>query len=281
MEWLLVDDTGDVWDGWSAQVRRAHGFSGTASEFAAYAVKHLGFIEIKAFLSGTHILLAPRRVSPKAIAELIHWIFREAARSWVLSTFADRDGWRPRIVAHRQSLLRMLSGFAATCADPANAYLQRPVRLKGAQLGLLLSDIRARLRMTRSFDELRRLCPALVGDRYTLTRLSLSGSRLLIADVGAGYKFLDREWGGVVRGLAFQDTGDHNYGLCVADAHHKALSTDEAMVHEVDAFVKWPRRSRTRTRYRRTLLPFTSGENVRWVLSTSAPGQGIDLRATL
>ena len=48
MEWLLVDDTGYAWSGSSAQVRRAHAFSGTAGEFAAYAVKHLGFIEINA-----------------------------------------------------------------------------------------------------------------------------------------------------------------------------------------------------------------------------------------
>jgi hypothetical protein len=107
----------------------------------------------------------------------------------------------------------------------------------------------------------------------------LSGSRLLIADVGAGYRFLDKNWRSVVRGLAFEDTGDYNYGRSVAEAHHKALTIDEAMVHEVDAFVEWPRRGRIRTRYQRMLLPFTTAGNVRWVLSTSAPGQGIDLRA--
>lgn len=279
MEWLLIDDAGQVWDGSAVQVRRAHAFKGTPSEFALYAVKQLGFVEIKAFRSGTQILLAPGSVSATAVAELFYMAFSERTRSWVISTVAGGEDWRHRLVADQQSLLRTLSRHVATCDNPPNAYLERPVRLECTALQPLLSNMRARLQMTQSFDELCRLCPALVGDRFTLARLSLSGSRLLIADVGAGYRFLDKNWRSVVRGLAFEDTGDYNYGRSVAEAHHKALTIDEAMVHEVDAFVEWPRRGRIRTRYQRMLLPFTTAGNVRWVLSTSAPGQGIDLRA--
>ena len=84
---------------------------------------------------------------------------------------------------------------------------------------------------------------------------------------------------GAAYDLGREAVAAHLSVLDLAEAHHRALTIDEATVHEVDAFVEWPRHGRVRTRYQRMLLPFTCAAGVRWVLSTSTPGKGIDLRA--
>ena len=273
---LLIDDLGNVWSCYATGLERSLGLKASDAQFGDYAVVTRGFVEIRPFARGSEVRLNPSKVSQKAMGTLLYWLRDCAPGSVVLSTFDA--GWKHELIADQRQLRDDLMRCADSSPMPAGPFLLRSREPSGTPVGRLIPNLRAALQDARNVDELRSASRCFLGARFTFFCMPPTGSRLVFAEMGEGYRNPDISWQRMARGLTLEDIGDYYFGRWLAEAHHRVLAANEPIVEDVDALVEWPGRGRVRTRYERLILPFAGPDRSQWLLSTSTLRDDIDLR---
>jgi hypothetical protein len=280
---LLIDDQGQIWDGASKTLRASFDSPYSGGEFSDYAVANLGFIAANAYGGSCQIRLRPSFVAPSAMQSLLHWLSSGRIDRIVLS-WLDKD-WHHELLRSRDgAVTRVRELITAASHTQPNDFIASEVTAaqlpENTALGILLRYWE-RLSEPEGRPSLMDLLNKALGNRYVLVQRAPDNGRLVFRKFGGGlFKHYDA-WRANGVGAPLDELPDHSYGRWICDAYAAALENRFPRVDDVDAIVRWPHVGRTRMRYRRVIVPFSTEQAEPAILGGSIIDNRIDLRIGL
>lgn len=250
--------------------------AGGPDDFAAQAVRDLGFIEVLPAREGVQIRMRPILVSGQAATQLYFSLADLKPARVVLVRFDDeRRQWRHEICGDWRHAFGRLDALVFR-NDKIPAYVA--TELEQAELDAHAPDGLLELhllweRSKRRFDAtlLRRL------DLHERT-MTLSGAdRVVIKQLGAQLDIYGHAWSSTACGRDIGDQPDHVFAARVAANLRRCLMLDEPLFHRVEATVRRGPRTSVQLSYRRLALPWRTADGGAIVTATILFDQYIEI----
>lgn len=280
MQTLLFDDKGELWDAKSRKLADELQASLPSDELQKYVVRNLGFIAVTDNNGSLRLSLRPAVVSQMALSALLYWMYDRTIERVLISSL-DSD-WSHELVRTRdEAVRRLLMRARRDGEDRHGDFLNQQRPLHDLPQG---SPLRAVLNAWTECDgvyDRERLHPMLqraINGRFFLVEAFPSAPSLLIREVGDGYTGDARYWLSRSKGLRVEDQPDHAYGQWVTTHYRQVVNARAPSLQDVDAVITWPQQPRIGYRYRRLVVPFTTGGDSTLLLSATVIDPAIDLR---
>jgi hypothetical protein len=276
-EWLLFDDRGETWAAHSPELQRRVHCLHYSEDLAAGLVRNLGFVAGRTLGSNAAVRLHLELVSDIALAAAFYWL-SDCNPARVLIDFVGAP--RPaEVCISAAAAIARLVGLTRE-REHARHVAEKPCCADELPVG---SPLRGLLDLWCSnggrFDEqafveysARRLLK-----RYLVVRQSPT-SGLVIDTIGEGLHVPDRDWFRSAIGRPIEEQPDAPFWRWVARIQRAALSSDSPALSDIDASIYWPSLGRVRRRYRRLLLPCTTGDGTQILFSANSSEGRVGLR---
>jgi hypothetical protein len=268
-EWLLFDDRGNTWAAHSSELLRRLNCRSYNDDLPVDLVRNLGFVAGRTVGNNAAVRLHAELVSDVALAAAFYWLSdRHPAR--VLIDFVGAP--RPAEVctsagAAIARLIELTRGrnFSRHVAEkpcsidqlPAGSPLRGLLELWAGNGGVF--DAQA----FHAYASRRLL------RRFFIVRQS-GGDGLVFDTIGDGLHVPDRTWFKSAIGRPIEEQPDTEYWCWVARIQRESLHSNSPVLSDIDASIYWPSLGRVRRRYRRLLLPCTTGDGTRLLFSANS-----------
>jgi hypothetical protein len=259
---VVLDDDGEAWLAGSPDFCRHLGDERPNFDAVDYAVRNLGFIEVRWRAGSVRIACRPELVNPVSLVGLLYLLVDLQPQRILLKLF--RDGWHHEIVPGIRQAVEKVEALA----QPEKGGLLRrrlaPELIEDAGR----SRFHALLSAWRQCGGVVEALPVpvlkQVGalDRSITVRLAGNG-RMAIVARGAGFDFYGPSYDARAVGRIFDDQPDRRYGEWLRDTYMHAILSDEPQFDLVDATIDVaPDRCRHFV-YERLILPWRDGNGGR------------------
>lgn len=279
---LLIDDQGETWDGSSRQLRLAFDSPFSGGEFVDYAVLNLGFIATNVFGKAVQIRLRPLLTTDGAVSGLKELLQRHRFERVVISSY---DGeWSNELIGSvPAAIARLNETLSESRLALSGDFLTTKVGPKDIPTDTAIGQIVRhwpRLSQQAGPHVLMDLLRAALGDRYVKVKMSSTGEKVVFHEIGNGLYGNYDTWRACAVGAPIEEQPDRQFGRWVASTYSEVLKSQEPVLENVDAIVRWPHAGRTRLRYKRFILPLPmeSGSDVPMALGGSLLDNFVDLR---
>lgn len=282
---LLIDDQGKIYSALSSQLRSRLGWAANDERLESFAVKHLGFVAVSFNARGAHVWFNPSTVGPRATIAAREQL-RHQTPSRVLLTTVERGGERNQLLPGWQE-----AAMAIAAAVSASNFKRRDAHLAEKRSTDAISKFPILEQLFRQWsasdpsgeflDALPATLAACPSLRLVLAECNLSNGTSLISRMGGAFTAFEDTWLEMASGLRVQDQADYSYGLWIAETYASVAASGAYRVDDVDIEIKRPHVGLIRSRYRRLLLPISTGRADRVMLmSANILDRTIDLRTT-
>jgi hypothetical protein len=280
---LLIDDSGQIHSAQSSQLHRRLGWSITNDgRLGAFAVRHLGFVAFSVNGRGAHVWLCPQTAAPRATIAMREQLRLEKPARVLLTTVGN-DGESSRLVPGWQE-----AAMAIAKAASEGNFKRRDAHLAELRDTAAIAKFPVLQELFRQWssagsDGFLAALPATLeanpGLRLVLADCNLANGTSLIARMGGAFTAFEDTWLRMASGLRVQDQADYSYGLWIADTYASVAASGTFRIDDVDIEIKRPQVGLIRSRYRRLLLPITTGRPDRvTIVSANVLDRTIDLR---
>ena len=280
---LLIDDQGKIHSALSSQLRARLGSAAADGRVGMFAVRHLGFVAFSMNARGAHVWLCPRTAAARAIITVREQLrLEQPAR--VLLTTVDAAGESNRLLPGWQE-----AAMAIAAAVAEGTFKRRDAHLSEqkdtgaiAKFPVLQGLLKewSTARPSQFLASLPTTLEASPGLRLVLADCNVTNGTSLIARMGGAFTAFEETWLRMASGLRVQDQADYSYGLWIADTYASVAASGTYRIDDVDIEVKRPQVGLIRSRYRRLLLPISTGRPDHVTLvSANILDRTIDLRA--
>jgi hypothetical protein len=277
---LIIDDGGRARNLGEPGLARSYCSDMESSDFAAFAVRNLGFVHAICTSGRWNVRIRPKVVSPAAIVGTIVLLAERGAVSGSISTLSE-GRWHDEIAGSFERLLARLSAYdRRALSGGSRRFISRACKLVGRSDVDPLHRVLAACAVRQGEDPqaVAAFCGPLVEGRVTLAEAD-DGESFVVRHTGTGYRVYDQLYLKSSFGRRIDDDPDMAYGQWLASSYRSALSNGEAMVHQVDAIIRGARNGLERVCYRRLMVPLSAARGRRFVLSASVLDDTVDLRA--
>jgi hypothetical protein len=281
MQTIILDDHGRAWDARSLTLRSSLHCPLPDFDFLTYVIENLGFVAVtKIAPNAARMRFRPETACQTSIAAALYRVADMGIERVIIShpgKFVDR-----LFPSLAQAVAYIADQVAASHRHPSSAFLsrERPIDMLANTDGALSSLLAQWVYSKQVYDSATLANTLIETLRARFIVIEPVDGRLTIVDVGSGFESIGKTWQENARGLPIEEQPDYDYGLWVRGMFCSVQQTLEPRLDEVDATIRRPHRNdRFRVRYRRLILPFTSGERGETcLLSASVVDQTIDLR---
>ena len=276
-----IDDNGDLWPEWSPKLASAVGTNRPIAEVRCVIEEVMGFICVRKEALRIIARFHPDKVAPPAVVRLMYEAMTYNQPTIILSLLGEPPAsqtllrGKTNVISYLQAVLERQNAFGAN---------QLP-RLLSSQIAIDAQTARKAEAVFTILREVTALCDvatiahALLDGRYSIMSQSSSDARLSIQFMGPQYRRFDPEWFDATSGRSMDEYPDAQYGSWVTNAYNETLTFMKPRFERVDAFIEWPNRPQTRSKYRRLVVPFERGDGIRLLLASTFTDSSIDLRA--
>jgi hypothetical protein len=282
MQTIILDDQGRAWDARSRTLRSFLNCPLPDFDFPTYLIENLGFVAVtKIARNAVRIRFQPETASQTSIAAALYRVSDMGLERIIIS--------HPGKLVDRlfsnvgQAVAYIAEQVAAGHQHHSSAFLSRELPINTlANTDSALSSLLAQWVCSKQVYDSATLANTLIETlRARFMVVEPVDGRLTIVDIGSGFESIGKTWQENARGLPIEEQPDYDYGRWVRSMFCSVQETLEPRLDEVDATIRRPHRNdRVRVRYRRLILPFTSGQRGETrLLSASVLDQTIDLRA--
>jgi hypothetical protein len=279
---LLIDDHGRIYSAHSGELHRRLGLAATDSRLSSFALRNLGFVAFSIDTRGARIWLSPETAAPRAILAVREQL-RRAKPARVLVTTVDGDGETNRLYPGWQE-----AAIAIAMTVSEGAFRRREAHLSQQRDASAIAKFPVLQTLYQQWSSQRpsqflasipSTLAAAPGLRVVVAECNLDNGTSLIANMGGAFTAFEDTWLRMASGLRVQDQADYSYGLWIANTYASVAASGSSWIDDVDIEVKRPQVGLIRSRYRRLLLPVTTGrpDHVT-IVSANIIDRTIDLR---
>ncbi|MBM3549025.1 MAG: hypothetical protein FJX54_18950 [Alphaproteobacteria bacterium] len=276
---VVFDEDGRLWQANSTELREGLGYAAGDFDVAGFAVRCLGWIEVRHAPGQIHVRLAPRIAQPRALDALFQ-VLATATKVEIILAIRVGQEWSEEVQSSASAastridvLVRGLEAETArrfvAVRQPASVLFRDKQRylitmLQEARSWIGGGDREAAVRFAAA-DTTGRSSVAVIraasGDGRPHWRWEHIGSALRLYTAEERQRLL---------GADLRDAPDAEYGKWCADAYDRAIALGEPLVDDVRALVFRQSASPIEIQYRRLLMPFVGGDGLPLVLESHA-----------
>jgi hypothetical protein len=274
---IVFDDQGAHWSADSVELRRQLCCLDYPGQLVPDLVRNLGFIAVDHRPGLVELTLRGSTASPAAAIGLLYWLVSSGVRRGYVR---DLDQFAIELAPSPEVLVSRI-GAIGIAGPLLNRVAERPV--DDRQLAAT-SPLRELLRKWTEaggrlwFDDYAATIRQRLGDRFVLARVTESG-RIVIVAVGHGLRVPNRAWFTSVIGSDLEYQPDRAYGRWVNEAYIRVLHSQQPAISDCDVDIYWPGEGWVRRKYRRLIIPGTTADGERYLLSTNCTEAQVSLRS--
>ncbi len=273
---ILYDEDGRVWPAGSPELRESLGYTVGDFDVPGFAVRCLGWVEIRHVPAKLHIRIAPRVAQPKAVDAAFR-VLAATGQVEVVLTVRAGQAWEEEshvsasIAAGRIDAL--IRGPEARTGSRFIA-IRQPVsvlfRDKQHYLIGMLQEARSLLASEDRDAAIRFAAADETGRTSVAVGTARPGERpqWRWEHIGSALRFYTAEERERIIGSDIRLAPDAEYGEWCADAYDRAIAGGEPVIEDVRALVLRRSAAPIDVHYRRLLMPFSAGNGQRVVLVT-------------
>lgn len=281
---LLIDDHGQVHSADSRQLHRRLGCATADGRLGTFAVRHLGFVAFSINERGARVWLSPLTAAPRAIITVRERLRLEKPARVVLTTVSSEGESNRLLPGWQEAALAIATAVSEGSFKRRDAHLARQKDVEAIAKFPVLQNLfeqwSATAQSSRFLASLPSTLEASPTLRLVVAECNLANGTSLIARMGGAFTAFEETWLRMASGLRVQDQADYSYGLWISDTYASVAASGTYRIDDVDIEVKRPHVGLIRSRYRRLLLPITTGRSDRvTIMSANVLDRTIDLRA--
>jgi hypothetical protein len=273
----LIDDFGRIWDDNSTELRREFHATNYRGDFAADAIRNLGFVGMANTGNSLHVTLRPAKLSGITFASLMYWLHDQEAERVLISFYTDK--YHHNILASQTKASNWLCELRSLHHIDEKKIIS--IEQDIASLGEA-SPLTVALKVWNSSG-------GTLDKAFILSKLrSRLGGRLVIVEpknndlvmsqIGPGMHWPNESLVTPLEGASVLQHPDPLYGRWVHASYSNVLRSNEPRLDDVDALVTWPSIGESRRRYRRLILPFSEPSGKRLLVGVTSLDTQLDLR---
>lgn len=275
---VVYDENGRIWTASSPELKEALGYTVGDFDVAGFAVRCLGWVEVRHSPGRLHLRIAPRVAQPKAVDALCH-VLALAGQVDVSLTVRDGQAWLEEVHVSPAAALGRIEALArGPEAATGRRFLSTPqpisvlFRDKQRYLLNMLQEARGLLGTTDVAAAVRFAAADATGRTSIATGTpGRNGERPQWAweHIGSAIRFYTPEERARLLGSDIRKAPDAEYGDWCAEAYDRVVARGEPLIEDVRALVLRKTGAPVESRYRRMLVPFTDVGGKSIVLVTS------------
>ncbi|HKF72621.1 MAG TPA: hypothetical protein VKB68_12780 [Stellaceae bacterium] len=271
---ILIDDCGEVWSDSSPELARHLGYREPDFDAPGYAVRNLGFINVRQHEEGVRVSLRSGTFSLLTLAAALYELIDRRPRRIVLAVFWGQD-WSYEMFTSIGSFAERAEDLASgepaagrprwLAAERKLEALKLPAFEKTRPLVALWTASRGRL----SDDLTRALRACDLIDRAVLVRQIGGTSRLVYEHFGSAIKAMRPCETFALIGRDVDDIADRAYGGWVAGSYASMLRKRRLRLDSIRATLRTSEDCTVKVRYDRLLMPWRRAGNDLFALGIS------------
>jgi len=279
MNFLVIDDLGEMWHGDSRRLRAAFDSPYSGGEFVEYAVKNLGFVAVNVYGTSCQVRLRPGFVATKALMAFRAWLKRSQLERVVITRF--EGGWQDELVRPSDAEQRIDDLVQPERGQASDDYLSVPLASADLSERPALAEVIEQwpqIAENYDTDTMVRLLRSVFDDRFVIVRRSPDRQKLCFQEFGGQIYARYEPWRTCAVGAPIQEQPDRAYGRWVSNLYMKSLDEAVPRLNAVDAIVRCPQRGRSRFRYKRAIFPLANDSAGDLFFTGSFENATVDLR---
>lgn len=273
---IVFDDQGALWPADSLELRRQLCCINYPGQLILDLVRNLGFIAVDHGPGYLALSLRSSTASHAAAIGLLYWLMGSGASRGYID---DLDAPTIELAPSLESLMSHIGAIGSTGSMP-NRAAERPLDHRKLTPQSPLRELLRRWAEAGGkfwFDDYATTIKEHLGNRFVLARVA-DNSRIVIVAVGDGLRIPNRSWFTSVVGSDLEYQPDRAYGRWVNDAYSRVYRSQRPAISDCDADIYWPGEGWVRRKYRRLIIPGTTADGERYLLSTNCTEAQISLR---
>lgn len=274
---IVYDEDGRIWSVGSPELRESLGYTVGDFDVAGFAVRCLGWVEVRHAPGKLHLRIAPRAAQPKAIDGACQVLASSGQVEVVLSVRSGQE-WVEETASTPVAALARLEALVSGPSANGQRFLsvRQPIavlfRDKQRYLLGMLQEARSLLGGT-DVDAAVRFAASDATGRSSIA-IGTPGqdggrSRWSWQHIGSAIRFYTPEERSRLLGADIRKAPDAEYGEWCAEAYDRAIASGEPLIDDIRALVMRKTGAPVESRYRRLLVPFTGTDGQSIVLVTS------------
>lgn len=276
---IIYDENGRVWPAGSRELREGLGYTVGDFDIGGFAVRCLGWIEVRHHPGRVHVRIAPRVVQPKPL-DALYGLLSVMPQSEVALEVRTGQSWEeeilPTAIAAAARIEGLVKGPSAETGGRFVAVRQSvSVLFRDKQRYLLgmLNQMRT-LQPEVGLDALVRFAESDPTGRTGIAASVVSGDRgkrtgWCVGHIGRALRFYTEEERRSLVGSDHTKGPDGEYGGWCQLGYDRAEAAGEPVVEDIRALV-FPRfGAPLETRYRRVLVPVSGAGGQTFILCTT------------
>lgn len=280
---LLIDEHGESWPLDDPAVYACLRTCLRGPALANFAIRNLGWIEIRMARRALLVRCRPALTSERALAALLYHVWDNAHETVVLMTL--QEAWQHFILRNRHIFTRLLGSLIQGARAPAfwsgDRLISRTVDQPSSPFGHVAPIARTVGEGAARLEDVAPIFDKLFRNRWSICEPDAERGHTVIRAIGQGYTPFNPRWFAQAKDTSLCAYADEDYGLWVARTHLSVTEKRRPVFDEVDAVVNFPRIGETRLRYSRMTMPIVRPDGRRLVLTVALTDSAIDLRQTV
>jgi len=273
---IVFDDQGTPWPADSIELRRRLCCINYPGQLILDLVRNLGFIAVDHGPGCLALSLRSSTVSRAAAIGVLYWLMGSGvSRGYI----RDLDASVIELSPSLEALMAHIGAIGST-GSMLDRAAERP--LDHRQL-TPQSPLRELLRRWAEaggklwFDDYAAIIKEHLGNRFVLARVA-DNNRIVVMAVGGGLRIPNQSWFTSVVGSDLEYQPDRAYGRWANDAYARVYRGQQPAISDCDADIYWPGEGWVRRKYRRLIIPGTTRDGERYLLSTNCTEAQVSLR---
>ncbi|MBI1774664.1 MAG: hypothetical protein HYR63_04890 [Proteobacteria bacterium] len=271
---LLIDETGALFDASRWEVRLRLGCQGTTSEVIASAVKQRGWIGLAHHATSVEIHMRRTDPAPRTVQLAIDLVMGTLASKIVLVHWGNE--WRRETFASPAAAILRIEELMAAVSSSAQAVpfrstsrtIQDLWRDGNRTLIMALQQFQNRIGIIDAGDACALSHLPGMGTTSVFERPKLSTS-LIIRAVSPFVRFYDQRRRPAFEGKDLRQQPNPDYNRWIVDTFDRIIDAGEPLLDDVDAVVQQPDGLPLQMSYRRVAAPYRTPSGSQLIVTTS------------
>lgn len=276
---VVYDENGRVWAAGSSELREGLGYTSGDFDVGGFAVRCLGWVEVRHSPGRIHVRIAPKLVQPKAL-DALYSLLSTVPKSEVELSVRVSQSWERELVATALDATARIDALVhgpESDGGPRFVSIRQPVsvlfRDKQRYLINMLQEARDLIGSGDGAAAVRFADADTTGRTSVAVASPVKGEKHRTTwsweHIGSALRFYTPDERRRIIGADIRKAPDAEYGDWCAQAYDRAIATGEPIIEDVRALVFRRNAASLESRYRRMLIPFTGFAGRPVVLVTS------------
>lgn len=276
---VIYDENGRVWPAGSRELREGLGYTVGDFDIGGFAVRCLGWVEVRHLPGRVHVRIAPRVVQPKPL-DALHGLLSSMPHSEVLLEIRVGQTWEEEILPSAvEAAGKIASLVKGPAEDTAGRFVavRQPLtvlfRDKQRYLIDILNQVRT-LQPNAGLDALVRFAESDQTGRTGIAASVISANHKKrtgwsVGYIGRALRFYTDEERRSLVGSDHSKGPDREYGAWCQLGYDRAELAGGPVVEDIRALVLRRQGAPLEARYRRVLVPISGADGQTFILCTT------------